>query len=162
MRQGGVDLYHVYDDNGWHYNYPPLFAILLAPLADPPTQDLSVVAGNVIGLAGGPLPSGPLLAAVSLSGSRAPLRPISTRGALRALEHLGGHLLSAEPRLAGLVAASPGQSEDAGGTRFGWRQGWGNRRWFMLPLPLSVCLIPIAHTLMRSQANLFLLAPLAA
>ena len=49
--------------------------------------------------------------------------------------------------------------EDAGGTRFGWRQGWGNRRWFMLRiLPLSVCLVPIAHTLMRSQANLFLLA----
>jgi hypothetical protein len=24
------------DDNGWHYNYPPLFALLLTPLADPP------------------------------------------------------------------------------------------------------------------------------
>lgn len=32
----GADLYSVTDDNEWHYNYPPLFAILMAPLADPP------------------------------------------------------------------------------------------------------------------------------
>jgi hypothetical protein len=31
----GEDLYAVTDDNGWHYIYPPAFAILLAPLADP-------------------------------------------------------------------------------------------------------------------------------
>ena len=32
----GADLYDVTCDNDWHYNYPPLLAILLAPLADPP------------------------------------------------------------------------------------------------------------------------------
>src|SRR5438105_14052376 len=32
----GHDIYTVTDDNGYHYHYPPLFAILLAPLADPP------------------------------------------------------------------------------------------------------------------------------
>src|SRR5262249_25022464 len=32
----GNDLYDVTDDNLWHYNYPPLYAILMAPLADPP------------------------------------------------------------------------------------------------------------------------------
>jgi hypothetical protein len=32
----GHDLYEVMDDNLWHYNYPPLYAILLTPLADPP------------------------------------------------------------------------------------------------------------------------------
>src|SRR5881392_846000 len=32
----GQDLYEILDPNGWHYNYPPLFAILMAPLADPP------------------------------------------------------------------------------------------------------------------------------
>jgi hypothetical protein len=37
VRVGG-DLYDVMDDNGWHYNYPPLFAILMAPLADPPFE----------------------------------------------------------------------------------------------------------------------------
>ncbi len=35
VRTGG-DMYGVTEDNGWHYNYPPLYAILLTPLADPP------------------------------------------------------------------------------------------------------------------------------
>src|SRR5437588_359272 len=35
VRTGG-DLYHISDDNRWHYSYPPLYAILMAPLADPP------------------------------------------------------------------------------------------------------------------------------
>src|SRR5262245_43244018 len=30
------DLYAVTSDNGWHYNYPPLYAVLMTPLADPP------------------------------------------------------------------------------------------------------------------------------
>src|SRR5438105_6229379 len=32
----GQDLYEILDPNDWHYNYPPLFAILMTPLADPP------------------------------------------------------------------------------------------------------------------------------
>jgi alpha-1,2-mannosyltransferase len=32
----GQDIYAITDDHGWHYCYPPLTAILLAPLADPP------------------------------------------------------------------------------------------------------------------------------
>ncbi len=35
VRAGG-DMYKVTDDRGWHYVYPPLFAILMTPLADPP------------------------------------------------------------------------------------------------------------------------------
>jgi hypothetical protein len=34
--RAGVDMYGVVDDNIWHYNYPPLYAILMTPLADPP------------------------------------------------------------------------------------------------------------------------------
>jgi hypothetical protein len=34
--RAGADLYEVTDNNTWHYNYPPLLAILMAPLADPP------------------------------------------------------------------------------------------------------------------------------
>lgn len=34
--RSGDDLYAVTDDNGFHYHYPPLLAILAAPLADPP------------------------------------------------------------------------------------------------------------------------------
>jgi hypothetical protein len=36
VRQGGQDLYSVRCDSGWSYNYPPLLAILLVPMADPP------------------------------------------------------------------------------------------------------------------------------
>jgi hypothetical protein len=36
IRQGGADLYEFTDEHGWHYHYPPLFAILMAPLASPP------------------------------------------------------------------------------------------------------------------------------
>lgn len=32
----GESIYDVAEDNGWHYNYPPLYVILLRPLADPP------------------------------------------------------------------------------------------------------------------------------
>ena len=34
-RTGG-DIYTVTDDNHWHYHYPPLLAVLAAPLADAP------------------------------------------------------------------------------------------------------------------------------
>lgn len=32
----GQDIYEVTDTNGWHYNYPPFLAIVIAPLANPP------------------------------------------------------------------------------------------------------------------------------
>jgi alpha-1,2-mannosyltransferase len=32
----GQDMYAAVDTNGWHYNYPPFFAIVLQPLANPP------------------------------------------------------------------------------------------------------------------------------
>jgi hypothetical protein len=34
--RSGVDVYSVTDEKGLHYHYPPLLAILMAPLADPP------------------------------------------------------------------------------------------------------------------------------
>ena len=34
--RNGEDLYQVTSDNDWHYIYPPLYAILMTPLADPP------------------------------------------------------------------------------------------------------------------------------
>ncbi len=37
-RQGGAELYTIVDDNGWHYHYPPLLALVLTPLADPPAN----------------------------------------------------------------------------------------------------------------------------
>jgi alpha-1,2-mannosyltransferase len=38
-RQGGDRLYSVICDNGWHYCYPPLLAILMIPLADAPAGE---------------------------------------------------------------------------------------------------------------------------
>ena len=37
VREGG-DPYAVTDENGWHYSYPVLTAIVLVPLADPPPE----------------------------------------------------------------------------------------------------------------------------
>jgi hypothetical protein len=34
--RSGADIYDVTDDNGWHYAYPPVFAIAMTPLADAP------------------------------------------------------------------------------------------------------------------------------
>jgi hypothetical protein len=34
----GHNPYDFPDDNAWHYNYPPLFAVLMAPLGDPPAE----------------------------------------------------------------------------------------------------------------------------
>jgi hypothetical protein len=34
--RAGADLYEVTSENDWHYIYPPLYAILMTPLADPP------------------------------------------------------------------------------------------------------------------------------
>src|SRR5271163_2427809 len=36
MRHGGADLYDITDHHGFHYLYPPVFAILMIPLAEPP------------------------------------------------------------------------------------------------------------------------------
>ena len=37
--KSGADIYDVSDDNHWHFNYPPLFAILMTPLADAPPNE---------------------------------------------------------------------------------------------------------------------------
>src|SRR5258708_38371223 len=49
--RSGVDLYGLTEDNGWHYNYPPLYAILLTPLADPPSRDASALPATSAGVA---------------------------------------------------------------------------------------------------------------
>ena len=41
-RVSGEHLYEVADGNGFHYIYPPLLAILLTPLADPPAGGVAV------------------------------------------------------------------------------------------------------------------------
>lgn len=159
VRQGGSELYNVWDDNTWHYNYPPLFAILLTPLADPPTKDEALLACSLVGLQLMP-GSGTLQAISQLPVTHAPLGadwkpmipfvpwPVSVL--IYYFINLGLLALSLH-WLASSLEATVGE-------RWGWSQPTGSRRWFMLRmLPLIACLIPIGHTLGRSQANLYLL-----
>src|SRR5579872_2118657 len=75
VRRGGDHLYDYVCDNGWHYNYPPLFGILMAPLADPPARDVSSAGAGALGLLGTPGGAGPLLAASALAANPTPLEP---------------------------------------------------------------------------------------
>lgn len=34
----GISPYDITDSNGWHYHYPPLYAILMGPFAEPPPE----------------------------------------------------------------------------------------------------------------------------
>ncbi|MDA8082221.1 MAG: glycosyltransferase family 87 protein [Nitrospiraceae bacterium] len=40
--RAGEDLYSTTDESGWHYVYPPLFALLMTPLAEPPSWQRQV------------------------------------------------------------------------------------------------------------------------
>jgi hypothetical protein len=42
--RAGADPYRVTDNNGWHYNYPPFLAILMAPLAEAPPGEAPLIA----------------------------------------------------------------------------------------------------------------------
>ena len=114
-------IYDVMEDNGWHYNYPPLFAILMTPLADPPA------APNRAGHA-------------AFRGLRRHFLWVSLFTIALAVHLLATALERASPDPA--VRTQP---------RGCWR--W----WTLRVLPVLACLPPIAHTLMRGQANVFLL-----
>jgi hypothetical protein len=160
LRQGGADLYNVFDDNGWHYNYPPLLAIVLTPLADPPCRDMALTAGTLTSLAGAPLAPGPLLAASTLPAARVPFYPdllpripyVPWKYSVAIFYVLNILLLALAIHL--LASAL----EATIGVRSGWRQPRWSRRWFALRLvPLGAVLVPTFHTLVRGQANLLLM-----
>ncbi len=155
IREGGAPLYHVICNTGWHYNYPPVFAILMVPLADPPHRDLSLTAGSVIALSAAPGGNGPLLAATTAAANPV---AIHTTGpyylpypvavvlfylcnlmllgiAVHALAHT---LESTFPLPADPVAA--------------WRRFW----WWRLA-PILVCFPAIGLTLVRGQVQILLL-----
>jgi hypothetical protein len=119
--RSGADLYSVTDNNGWHYCYPPLSAILCTPLADPPPG----VAWDGAAL---PYPASVLVWYV-----------LNLACLAFAVHALASALETAVFR-------------DRPPVRFG-RRWW----WFRLT-PVLFCLIPIGHTLMRGQVNLFVLA----
>ncbi len=121
----GQSIYDIREDNGWHYNYPPLYALLMIPLADPPPG--ADRAGHV-----------PYALSVALF-------YLLNMACLALAIHL-------------LARVIEGQTTDPA-----WRaQPRFCRRWWALRAwPALVCLPPIAHTAMRGQVNLQILALLA-
>jgi hypothetical protein len=154
--RSGLDMYGLTEDNGWHYNYPPLYAILFTPLADPPRREPSILAATSVGVAGSPL-AGPLPAVSVLPAGKNYLAPELTYRTPYAASVAVVYVLSvlclavAVHLLArALERTSPDPAVRA--------LPWGCRRWWLLrTLPVTACLPPIGHTLMRGQANLVLL-----
>jgi alpha-1,2-mannosyltransferase len=154
--RAGVDIYGLTEDNGWHYNYPPLYAILLTPLADPPSRDTAELAATSAGIAASPL-GGPLPAIAVLPAGNPYTAPdvgyttpyAVSVGVVYVLNVLC-LVLAVHWLACGLerTAADPAVRT----------LPWGCRRWWLLrALPVLACLPPIGHTLMRGQANFILL-----
>jgi hypothetical protein len=158
VRAGGKHLYHVLCDNGWHYNYPPLYALLMEPLGDPPVRNVALAAGTGAGLLGTPGGFGPLLAASALPACPAPLEgPIVPGGLPYAVSVALIYLLNllCLALAVHLLACALERTSAHAAVR---AQPAGCRRWWLLRLlPVLICLPPIGHTLMRGQANLVLL-----
>jgi hypothetical protein len=128
------DPYKITDDHGWHYHYPPLFAIAMVPLADPPPK-----------------------------ADRSWSIPFQVSVAVWYLLNLcflatGVHFLASvvEPASAATASKcqrSPPESPVQSGSR---------RWWALRVIPIVTCIAPVGHTLMRGEVNLLLLALLCA
>ncbi len=121
-----VDLYEVASENGWHYIYPPLYAILLTPLADPPPDAER---------------SGYLPYAVSVGIC---------------------YLLNLCCLIFGVHALASALEERSDDPAFRTQPRFCLRWWALRLWPVFICMLPIGHTLMRGQANVFVLAILCA
>ncbi len=142
--RAGADLYAVTDDNGFHYHYPPLLAILAAPLADPPAGADRT----------GMLPYSVSVAVCYLLNLL--FLAFAVHQLARALEQTIGGTGESPVHPTGGTGFSP-----VGCSRFDWPAG--SRGWWALRLvPILACLIPLGHTLSRGQVNLLLLALFAA
>jgi hypothetical protein len=154
--RAGVSMYGLTEDNGWHYNYPPLYAILLTPLADPPARDSSALPATTAGLAASPL-AGPLPAVAVLSVGEsylAPEVPYTTPFAVSVGVMYVVHVLCLVLAVHVLARALERTAADPQVRALPWGCG---RWWLLRCVPVLACLPPIGHTLMRGQANLILL-----
>jgi len=125
--RAGVNMYDVTEDNGWHYNYPPLYAILMTPLADPPTHNIP-----------DGVPDVPYMLPYSISVG---LNYFVQAFCLVCAVHVLARGLEC-------TASDPAVRTLPWGCR---------RWWLLRTLPVLACLPPIGHTLMRGQANFVLL-----
>jgi hypothetical protein len=143
VRVGG-DLYGVTDDNHWHYNYPPLLAVLLTPFADAPAgqpQPLAVpyAASVAIWYAAS-------VVAICLAVHWLAMALSSVAG----LREAGPHV----QRTRGPGSVTPATEEEQA-PRYG--ESW----WALRLLPILILVPAIARTLARGQVNLFVVALLA-
>jgi hypothetical protein len=146
----GVNPYDIVCDNAWHYSYPPPYAILMAPLADPPVKDTAFTATQILAAT----PSGPLAVATALATAPNPLPEdtgwylpfvVSTTICylLNVLALVAGvHLLASA-----LERARPGASGPPDAERW----------WWLRLTPIAISVVPIAQTLMRGQVNTLVL-----
>lgn len=121
-----ADPYAITSANDWHYLYPPLCAILLTPLADPPPG--ANTAGYV---------------------------PYPLSVALFYLLNVLCLFFAAHV----LASALEERSEDPD---IRSQPRYCARWWGLRFCPVLVCLLPIAHTMMRGQVNIIVLAILSA
>jgi alpha-1,2-mannosyltransferase len=141
VRVGG-DLYRVTDNNNWHYNYPPLLAVLIAPLADaPPGQPQPVAV--------------PYPASVAIWYAASVLAIV-----------LAVHWLATALSVAGLSEAGPRVHRARGPASLrpateDQPQRDDHRWWALRLLPFLILLPAIGRTLARGQVNLFVVALLA-
>jgi hypothetical protein len=127
----GQDIYTATDDNGFHYHYPPLFAILLVPLADPPPgAERSWTVPYAVTVA--------IWYALSLL-----CLGFAVHWLADALEQ--NH--ETDETASGIL--SPCHFRVLRVFRGPW--------WVLRGLPVLACLPPIGHTLMRGQVSLLLL-----
>src|SRR5262249_43626415 len=128
------DIYTVTDENGWHYHYPPLLAIVLVPFADPPPGF-----------------------------DRAGILPFGVSVAFWyilnvALLFWGLHRLASilELRLAAKAALEGHPTPTAGSEAMLRRVDPMTIGLALRLLPLLICLAPVGHTLMRGQVSVIL------
>lgn len=135
--RAGEDIYDITNENDWHYHYPPFFAIVLTPLADPPP---------------GVDRAGMLPFAVSVA-----LWYLFNVGCLAFAVHKLAQILEEDsPGGASILACQHAGRQECLPHTMGCRRWWALRA-----LPVVICLIPAGQTLMRGQVGLILLALLS-
>lgn len=183
----GNDIYDLIDTEGWHYNYPPFFAIITAPFANPPpdvvvkiepgiitlktsggvktlwvTSDTTVnFKGRPVGLAG--IKPGMIVVATPSEENRDAIAHINVDDPDRAgylpygLSIALWYLLSVIA-LALAVHLLSNMLEGSFTGVLSKRPPPGGWRWWAFRVtPILVCLPSIGRTLSRGQVNLFVL-----
>ena len=155
IRQGGEPLYRIMDDNTWHYNYPPVFAICMTPFADPPRRQTALTTATVVGLLASPSPASPLLAVGAVPANGTPFVE-DTRSYLPYAVSIGLFYLFSAAMLFVVVRwlgsaveeMMPAPADEAA----------AHRRWWTLRLlPVAACVVPIGMTFVRGQVQILLL-----